>query len=171
MNTCSNYKQISPKIAECSVLKTVGIKYIAGEKRSGYPCFKCKEQWIDEKPPQTTEEATEPMKKIMEANGKMELPTLFEQAKSFIKAIANYIFAGFPNVPEGERRLRLNVCESNKCQQFESNTRTCLACACPVDSKVQYSGEDCPIPGNWARLPIEVINNAPPRRCPSCSGR
>ncbi len=163
---CPNYKYISEHVASCSVLQELGIKYICGPKRSCHPCKKCQEE---SKETPTKDTLTESMKLILSKNGKIELPTITEQATSFVKSVTKWAFTGFQNVPLDEQKRRLDIC--NKCEMLIEGSR-CGLCNCFVQIKGKFSGERCPL-NKWGpeNLGPEYLNQPNPGKCGTCGAR
>lgn len=173
---CPNFKYISGNISKCAVLEELGIQYIPGPSRSGYPCDKCKSQMVSGKIP-TKDTLTDAMNTILIANGQMEQPNIVEQAKSFAKAIIKWAFNGFANMPEPEYQKRVDCCKENKCGLYKDNT--CLGCGCQIEDtammkgKARYPLEMCPADfPEWKNNPgTEFLYQPVPGKCGSCGKR
>lgn len=171
---CPNHIYVSEKISSCKILQEdFDIKYIPSPSRSGGPCLRCKKEWDI---PPDKDNLTGTMLAIIKTNGKIELPTIVEQAKSLTQSLFNWVGNGFKNVPEGEYNLRVSICKSNLCNLYSEEEDRCLACGCFIQNgtlrygKASFSGEECPSQ-KWPKLPLEVINNAPKSGCGSCGKR
>lgn len=165
---CKNYKKISNKLGQCSVLNDYGVEFIIEENRASSPCNVCKQEWKNNECP-TKENMTNIMSNVLASNGKISLPTITEQAVSIGKSLVEWAFNGFQNVPQHEAERRLNICKSNQCGMYNEDSGRCSACGCFCAAKVQFSHEECPA-DKWGKkdLGAEVLNNAPPNRCGSC---
>lgn len=165
MINCPNYVEVSKYISKCKVLVELGVEFIPSPRRSGGICERCiaVQQSVPDK-----DNLTEPMKLILGKPTKVELPTIAEQTASFIKSITKWVFSGFKNVPESERKRRISLCMANTCGLYEKDTDTCSACGCVCSVKSSFSHEECAA-GLWGKkdLGAEVLNNAP-RGCTSC---
>ncbi len=75
-----------------------------------------------------------------------EPPGIIERGLSFVGAIADYAFAGFPAMPEGESERRLNICRG--CTEFLPETTQCRQCGCYMNLKTQLATSVCPL-GLW----------------------
>lgn len=162
---CENYKKISSKLGQCSVLQEFGVPFIAEENRSVSPCIQCKKEWINNQEP-TKDSLTSIMSGVLQANGKISLPTITEQATSLGKSLVQWAYNGFQNVPPNEAELRLNICKENKCGMYDAESGRCNACGCVCAIKSKFSHEKCPA-DLWPQLGPEVMNNVP-QGCRSC---
>lgn len=164
---CPNSTSISKHISQCSVLKELGIQFIVAETRSGSPCHACKTQWVEGKAP-TQDSLTDAMRLVVQANGRIELPTITERAKSLASSLIQWAGNGFQNVPEDERKRRIAICESNACGLADLDSKRCLGCGCFFESKSSFALESCPA-GYWGpeNLGPEILNNVS-TRCGSC---
>lgn len=171
---CPNHKTVSDKLSSCSVLTELGIPYIVSPNRSGSPCIKCIKEW--ETPP-TIDSLTQVMKSVVKANGRIELPTIKERAISFGKALKEWVFDGFANMPEAGYQKRVNCCKENRCGMFDG--KNCLACGCKIEDselikgKARYPLQTCPadLP-EWKDNPgVEYLNQPNPGQCGSCGKR
>lgn len=174
---CPNYKNVSKYISVCSILRDeFNIQYIQSLSRAGCPCHKCKNEWIDEQPP-TKDSLTTPMKAIVKANGKIELPTIAEQVTSYVSAIANWAFDGFANMPEVDYKNRVDCCVSNRCGLYDKELDKCNGCGCKIQDtnlgkgKARYPLELCPADQpEWKNtLGVEYTHQPnPAQKCRSC---
>jgi len=163
MINCPNSKPVSKHVSQCSVLVELGVNFIAAEARSSSPCKVCKTQWVSGQVP-TKDSLTDAMRLVVQANGRIELPTITEQATSFMSSIIKWAGDGFKNVPEIYYNQRVNKCRSNDCGMYEEGR--CNACGCFVEAKARFSHEKCPS-NMWEELPPEIMNNVP-QGCGSC---
>ena len=172
---CSNHTVISKYVSKCSILDELGVNYIPGPNRSGGPCSRCKKEWDDNRPP-TKDTLTPSMKMVLQSNSKISLPTITEQAVSFVSAVTKWAFTGFSNLPDGEYNLRVQQCKKNECGMYDEINDRCLACSCKIQDegiipmKARFSSEDCPA-GLWNRVPTEYINQPSPGKCGTCGQR
>lgn len=165
---CPNYKPISKHLAECLILKESGVQYIAAETRSGSPCHNCKTEWKEVAP--TKDSLTNAMVLVLQNNGKISLPTITEQVKSFVSTLAKWIGTGFQNVPADEQRLRLEICKKNTCGMYDSESGRCNACGCFCEAKSKFSHETCPA-NLWPEIGPEYKNQPSPGKCGSCGNK
>lgn len=171
MTNCKYFIPVTKHLSTCKLLEDeFGVKYIPSLTRSGNPCKGCQAEWISGELP-TKDNLTSPIKLILQANGKIALPTITEQFKNLTQSIIGWAGNGFKNVPENEADRRIKICESNVCGLFEKEERRCTGCGCFVDLKVKYSHEECPAE-YWGQkdLGAETLNNAP-QGCGSCGKR
>lgn len=138
---CPHLTVISKHVAECAVLKELGLPKIPGPSRSGHPCDTCQAQWKDGKPP-TTEEITMPMAKILSYGKKMPLPTIVEQVQTLGAEGMQWATAGFPTTTEEEYQARLEICKT--CPQYDAEQKRCSACGCFVEKAARMATKDCP---------------------------
>ena len=72
------------------------------------------------------------------------MPSVFQQAKNFTKAVAKHAMNGGQGVPPAVKKSRLDLCSG--CE-FLSGDR-CSKCGCFVSAKTDWASERCPI-GKW----------------------
>lgn len=73
-------------------------------------------------------------------------PPLIGKIMNYGEAMARHIFTGSHIVKDEVQKTRLNMCES--CElYFDREKRVCNheKCGCPVDKKVKWASESCPI--------------------------
>lgn len=104
----------------------------------------CKACGLGEYGSNEVEEVIEAHKKQIPDN-KPKMPSMFQQAKNFTKAVAKHAMNGGLNVPKNVKKSRMDLCSG--CE-FLSDDR-CSKCGCFVDSKTNWASESCPI-GKWA---------------------
>ncbi len=76
-------------------------------------------------------------------------PPLVNKIINYGQALINHILTGAHIVKDEIQKERLNQCET--CElYFDKEARVCnhKKCGCPVDKKVRWSSESCPI-GRW----------------------
>lgn len=170
MLKCENLTNISKNISSCKVLKEdFNIEFIPSPIRSGSPCPNCKAECGEKVPDK--DNLTEAMKLTIQKNGKISLPTIGEQVKSFTKSIAEWAFSGFKNVPPNEQKLRLEICKKNTCGLYSKDENKCLGCGCFLEGgKILFSHETCPA-NLWPKLGTEYMNQPNPGRCGSCGNK
>jgi len=176
---CSNYTEVSSKIAKCSALEELGVQFIPSQKRSGSPCKRCKQEWVENKVP-TKDSVTPTMNAILKANGKIPLPTVAEQVKDYSSALLNWVFDGFANMPEPYYQERVAQCLLNECGLYDKALDSCLGCGCKIQDtalksgKARYPLSECPADMPvWKKSPgIEYLHRANPNQnCQSCGKR
>lgn len=89
-------------------------------------------------------------------------PGLLERAASFVGAIADYAFAGFPAMPEGESERRLSICRA--CPEFKPETSQCGVCTCYMNIKAHMATAACPLNKWGVATPVENKEGLPPVR-------
>lgn len=91
-----------------------------------------------------------------------EPPGLIERGLSFVGAIADYAFAGFPAMPEGESERRLSICRA--CPEFKPETSQCGVCTCYMNIKAHMATAACPLNKWGVATPVENKEGLPPVR-------
>lgn len=166
---CPNHIIVSSKLSKCSILEEFDVAYIASPNRSGGPCKQCQTEWVNGQAP-TKDSLTTPMKAIVKANGKIELPTIAEQAKSLAASLIQWAGNGFKNVPANETERRIAICKENKCGLYDEESGRCNGCGCVCSLKATFSHEKCPAE-LWPELGREYMNQPNPNKCGSCGNR
>lgn len=86
-----------------------------------------------------------------------QAPGILSQIKSLGKAVITEAIHG-GDLNEQEREYRLKKC--NSCE-YLTEDRKCSQCMCPVDSKISYSTEQCPLlfwlATKYAKKPEQII--------------
>ena len=72
------------------------------------------------------------------------MPSVFQQAKNFTKAVARHAMNGGQSVPESVKQSRMEHCLG--CEFLSGNR--CSECGCFVDAKTDWASERCPV-GKW----------------------
>jgi len=75
-----------------------------------------------------------------------ELPSLWEQAKSFGVAATKHVLNGAQNVSEEEREKRMDICGG--CEFYIKENNRCGQCGCHLGEKTKWKTSSCPI-GKW----------------------
>lgn len=77
-------------------------------------------------------------------------PGWWRSGLNFTAAVARYIAAGCPNVPESVYNERLRICA--QCPLCRNSK--CLICGCDLLAKAAMATEKCPAsPPRWPSLP------------------
>lgn len=87
-------------------------------------------------------------------------PSVWHKLTNYSKALLKYKLAGSPTTPLEIQNERLTICES--CDRLEPISRSCYECGCPVDEKVKWGTERCPL-GKWEAVVDSKVQPAEPR--------
>lgn len=87
------------------------------------------------------------------------MPTLFEKMLNYTESFIKYKLAGSPTTPTEIQNEHLTICES--CDSLEPVSRSCYECGCPVDEKVKWGTERCPL-GKWETVVDSKVQPAEP---------
>lgn len=69
-------------------------------------------------------------------------PGLLRKAANFGKAVVQHAAAGWQTISDGQKRIRLTICEA--CPEF-TQERTCNRCGCYMDVKAGWKEQKCPL--------------------------
>jgi len=76
------------------------------------------------------------------------LPSMFNQAVNFTKAVSKHIISGAKKVPDSIYRKRMDICSGCEYLSIDKSQETrgrCAKCGCFVDLKASWASEECPI--------------------------
>lgn len=94
----------------------------------------------------TSEKST---KKAATPGSPAKPPGLFNQIKSFGKALVGHAASGFKKVSEEEYNRRISICES--CEHYIKEEERCDVCRCKMTVKCNWSSSSCPLkPPKWS---------------------
>src|SRR5215472_5966073 len=75
----------------------------------------------------------------------VEMPSLFQQAINYTKAVAKHVATGAKEAGPGIVAARLALCQA--CE-FHTSDNRCSKCGCWTKSKASWQEQSCPI-GKW----------------------
>jgi hypothetical protein len=87
------------------------------------------------------------------------MPSIVRKAMNYGASLLKYKLAGSPTTPTEIQNERLTICES--CDRLEPISRSCYECGCPVDEKVKWGTERCPL-GKWEAVVDSKIQPTEP---------
>jgi hypothetical protein len=95
----------------------------------------------------------EPPPPVPATESPTSFPSLPQQAWNFTKAVTRHVVNHLRNVSETVRSERMAICQA--CPELRDGK--CQLCSCPLEKKIRWASEFCPI-GKWGQ-------SAPDKKC------